>query len=87
MYVLSLFISFSLSSWMDWFILIAFVMTRCAALKIFHVLPDNSANISCQSQSCGTLNQYVLNNNTLPTVPMLNTTSYLVNITLMLAYK
>ena len=35
---------------------------------IFHVLPDNSDNVSCPSQPCATLSQYVLDNEVLPVV-------------------
>ena len=36
--------------------------------KILYVLPDNLANASCPMQPCGTLNQYMLENGTLPIV-------------------
>ena len=54
---------------MEWFYLsmIVFVISRCVASEIFYVLPDDSTNITCLPQSnCGTLNQYLLDNNTLP---------------------
>ena len=39
------------------------------ATAILYVLPDNSTNaVSCPSQPCATLNQYVLDNGTLPVV-------------------
>ena len=40
-----------------------------AANEIFYVLPDNSTNaVSCPSQPCATLSQYMLDNGTLPVV-------------------
>ena len=40
---------------------------RC--VQIFTVLPDDSTNVSCPSQRCATLSQYLLDNNgTLPIV-------------------
>lgn len=55
---------------MDWLYLITFVITmaRYVALKTFYIFPDNSTNVSCSPQHCGTLSQYLLNNNTLPAV-------------------
>ena len=39
------------------------------ATQIFYVLPDDSTNVSCPSQPCATLSQYLLDNNdTLPVV-------------------
>ena len=39
------------------------------ATQIFYVLPDNPINVSCSSQPCATLSQYLLDNNgTLPVV-------------------
>ena len=39
------------------------------ATEILYVLPDNSTNtVSCPSQPCATLSQYVLDNGTLPVV-------------------
>jgi len=38
------------------------------ATKVLYVLPDNSTNISCPSQPCATLSQYLLDNGTLPVV-------------------
>ena len=38
------------------------------ATEIFHVLPDNSPNISCPSHHCATFSQYFLDNDTLPVV-------------------
>ena len=44
-------------------------ISESTQIKIFYVLPDNSTNISCPSQPCTTLSQYLLdNNNTLPAV-------------------
>lgn len=33
----------------------------CIPTGLFHVLPDNSANVSCPSQPCLTLSQYLWN--------------------------
>ena len=39
------------------------------ATELLHVLPDNSTNaVSCPSQPCATLSQYLLDNGTLPVV-------------------
>ena len=39
------------------------------ATQTFIVLPDNPTNVSCPSQPCATLSQYLLDNNgTLPVV-------------------
>ena len=39
------------------------------ATEILYVLPDNSTNaVSCPSQPCATLSQYVLDDGTLPVV-------------------
>ena len=54
---------------MDWFysLMIVFVVSRCTASEIFYVLSDDSTNITCSSQNnCGTLSQYLLDNDTLP---------------------
>ena len=41
----------------------------CTATGVFYVLPDNPCNVSCPSQPCATLSQYLLDNNgTLPVV-------------------
>ena len=49
------------------FILIA--IKNFIAAEILYVLPDNSTNaVSCPSQPCATLSQYVLDNGTLPVV-------------------
>jgi len=53
---------------MDWLCLLVFVIYICAASEIFYVLPDDSTNISCSSQPCDTLNQYLSNNSALPAV-------------------
>ena len=40
-----------------------------AAQQVFYVLADNSTNVSCSSQPCATLSQYLLDNNgSLPVV-------------------
>ena len=37
--------------------------------KMFYVIPDDPTNVSCPSQPCATLSQYLLDNNgTLPVV-------------------
>ena len=38
------------------------------ATEILYILPDNSTNVSCPSQPCATLSQYLLDNGTLPFV-------------------
>ena len=38
------------------------------ATEILYVLPDNSTNVSCLSQPCAKLSQYLLDNGTLPVV-------------------
>ena len=38
------------------------------ATEILYVLTDNSTNVTCPSQPCATLSQYLLDNNTLPIV-------------------
>ena len=38
------------------------------ATEILYVLPDNSTNVSCPSQHCATLSQYLLDSGTLPVV-------------------
>ena len=38
------------------------------AVEVLYVSPDNSTNISCPSQPCATLSQYLLDNGTLPVV-------------------
>ena len=49
--------------------LIAVEISESTQIKIFYVLPDNSTNVSCPSQPCATLSQYLMdNNNTLPAV-------------------
>ena len=51
------------------FILIAIQNLISLADEILYVLPDNSTNaVSCPSQPCATLSQYVLDNGTLPVV-------------------
>ena len=46
-----------------------FIVCKCTGNVIFYVLPNNSSNVSCPSQPCATLSQYLLDNNgTLPVV-------------------
>ena len=57
---------------MECYLIFIFVETQIlisTATEILYVLPDNSTNaISCPSQPCATLSQYVLDNGTLPVV-------------------
>ena len=57
---------------MEWYrilILLAIQIWISTATEILYVLPDNSANaVSCPSQPCATLSQYLLDNGTLPVV-------------------
>ena len=46
-------------------ITLALFISITAASEIFYVLPNNSSNISCPSQPCYTLNQYLLDNGAL----------------------
>ena len=48
------------------FILTTVEICISSATEIYHVLSDNSTNISCPSQPCATLSQYWLHNGTLP---------------------
>ena len=41
-------------------------ISKCTATEVLYVLPDNSTNVSCPSQPCATLSQYLLGNGTLP---------------------
>jgi len=51
------------------FILITVEIYISTAIEILYVLPDNSTSaVSCPSQPCATLSQYVLDNGTLPVV-------------------
>jgi len=54
--------------WYQVFILAAIEFWISTATEIFYVLPDNSTNVSCPSQPCATLSQYLLDNGTLPVV-------------------
>ena len=47
-------------------ILLAVAISEFTAIKVFYVLSDNSTNVSCPSLLCATLNQYFLDNGTLP---------------------
>ena len=57
---------------MEWHkLLILFVtqmwmISKCTATDVLYVLPNNSTNVSCPSQPCATLSQYLLDNGTLP---------------------
>ena len=56
---------------MEWhtvFILVTTQMWIYTAAEIFHVLPDNTTNVSCPSQPCATLSHHLLDNGTLPVV-------------------
>ena len=51
---------------LSWTIVIITLRIKVAA-EILHVLPNNPTNVSCPSQPCATLSQYLLDNNgTLP---------------------
>ena len=66
-------------------LLLAMTIWISTATELLYVLPDNSTNaVSCPSQPCATLSQYVLDNGTLPVVSMLNITSYQENIMFLL---
>ena len=49
-----------------WFISIVHVISTCTATKILYVLPDNVSDVNCPSQPCATLDQYLLDNGSLP---------------------
>ena len=50
-------------------VFVAIHICLATATLIFYVQPDNSTNVSCPSQPCATLGQYLLDNNgTLPVV-------------------
>ena len=49
-----------------WFISIVHVISTCTATKILYVLPDNVSDVNCPSQPCATLDQYFLDNGSLP---------------------
>ena len=49
-----------------WFLSIVHVISTCSATKILYVLPDNVSDVNCPSQSCATLDQYLLDNGSLP---------------------
>ena len=55
--------------WYKLFILVAtqmWIISKCTATEVLYVLPDDSTNVSCPSQPCATLSQYLLDNGTLP---------------------
>ena len=49
-----------------WYIFIVHVISTCTATKILYVLPDNVSDVNCPSQPCATLDQYLLDNISLP---------------------
>ena len=50
-------------------VFVAIHICLATATLVFYVQPDNSTNVSCPSQPCATLSQYLLDNNgTLPVV-------------------
>ena len=49
-----------------WLLSIVHVISTFAAAEILYVLPDNVSDANCPSQPCGTLDQYLLNNGSLP---------------------
>ena len=51
---------------MKWITVLSFVeICMSTATEILYVLPDNSTDaVSCPSQPCATLSQYLLNNGT-----------------------
>ena len=50
------------------FKLTTFQVWISTATEVLYALPDNSTNVSCPSQPCATLSQYLLDNGTLPVV-------------------
>jgi len=54
--------------WLKVLVIMA-VLNISKSIYHFFVLPDDSTNVSCPSQPCATLSQYLLDNNgTLPVV-------------------
>ena len=57
---------------MEWYrilILLAIQIWISTATEVLYVSPDNSTDaVSCPSQPCATLSQYLLDNGTLPVV-------------------
>ena len=54
---------------MEWLMLMTIQIYMSTATDILYVLPDNSTDaVSCPSQPCATLSQYLLDNGTLPVV-------------------
>ena len=47
-------------------IVVTTLMWFSTATEVFYVLPDNSTNVSCPSQPCATVSQYLLDNDTSP---------------------
>ena len=47
-------------------IVVTTLMWFSTATEVFYVLPDNSTNVSCLSQPCATVSQYLLDNGTSP---------------------
>ena len=56
--------------WHKLFILFVTQMwiSKCTAIEVLYVLPDDSTNVSCPSQPCATLSQHLLDNGTLPVI-------------------
>jgi len=51
------------------FVLVTVHNWLATATQVFYISPNSTANISCPSQPCATLSQYILDNNgTLPVV-------------------
>ena len=48
---------------LDVLLLVAIQVWLTNATQLFHVLPDDPTNVSCPSQPCATLSQYLLDNN------------------------
>ena len=44
-------------------LLVAIQVWLSTATLVFNILPDDSTNVSCPSQPCATLSQYLLDNN------------------------
>ena len=54
--------------WFQIFILTTIQIQISVANQILYVLPNDSSNVSCTSQPCAILSQYLLDNGTLPVV-------------------
>ena len=55
---------------MKYTIVLNLILEICVSTstEILYVLPDNSNNVSCPSQPCAMLSQYMLENGTLPVI-------------------